>query len=140
MKCGRLHQQIKPFRKCCKLQKTEVSHTNKSPTRSYILRHRYIKSPGHGISLKRDPNKIRDSWLPNLSKVRQPVKTNDLKADKNHKVLKGVALSGINMGKPNDKDMSENSDEERERQKNQHKNLNKKAQKLQIMAGETGGH
>ena len=54
------------------------------------------------------------------------MKTNDLKVDKNHKVLKRAALSGNNMGRRNDKDMSENSDEERESRKNQHKDLNKK--------------
>jgi hypothetical protein len=75
--------------------------------------------------LKRVPTKIRDSRLPNLSKVRQPVTTNDLKTDKNHKVIKSIALSGINMSKRNDKDMSEDSDEERERQKKQHKDLKK---------------
>ena len=115
VKCGRHYQKLKPLKKCNKLQKTEVSHTNKSSERPYILRHRNIKSSGHGILPKRDPNKIKESRLLNLSKVRQPVKANDIKVDKIHKVLKRAALSGNKMGRRNDKDMSENSDEERER-------------------------
>ena len=66
VKCGRHHQKVKPLRKCNKLQKTEVSHTNKSSARPYILRHRNIKSSGHGILPKQDPNKIKESRLLNL--------------------------------------------------------------------------
>ena len=127
VKCGRHRQKVKPHRKCNKLQKTEVSHTNKSSERPYILRHRNIKSSGHGILPKRDPNKIKESRLPNLSKVRQPMKTNDLKVDKIHKDLKRAALSGNKIWRRNDKDMSENSNEERERRKNQPKNLKQKS-------------
>ena len=113
VKCGRHRQKVKPHRKCNKLQKTEVSHTYKTSVRPYILRHRNIKSPGHGILPNRAPNKIKESRLLNLSKVRQPLKTNNLKVDINHKVLKCEALSGNKMSRRNDKDMSENSDEER---------------------------
>jgi len=113
VKCGSLQQKLKPFRKCIKLRKKEVSHTNIPPIRPYILRHKNIKSPGHGFP--RDHKQPRVSRLLNPSKVRQPAKTNDLKVDKNHKVLKRAALSGNNM--------SENSDEEREKLKDQHKCL-----------------
>ena len=54
------------------------------------------------------------------------MKTNDLKVDKIHKDLKRAALSGNKIWRRNDKDMSENSNEERERRKNQPKNLKQK--------------
>ena len=57
VKCGRHYQKVKPLRKCNKLQKPEVSHTYETPVRPHILRHRNIKSPGHGISPNRAPYK-----------------------------------------------------------------------------------
>ena len=112
VKCGSPQQKPKPFKKCIKLHKTEVSHTNIPPIRPHIFRHNF-KSPGHGIP--RDHTQPRPSRPLNPSKVRQPSKTNDLRVDKNHKALKRAALSGNNM--------SENSDEEREKLKDQHKCL-----------------
>ena len=67
VKCGSPQQKPKPFKKCIKLHKTEVSHTNIPPIRPYILRHKNIKSPGHGFP--RDPIQPRLSRLLNPSKA-----------------------------------------------------------------------
>ena len=127
VKCGRHHKKLKPLRKCNKIQITEVSLTYKTPVRPSILRHKNIKSPGHGIPPNRVPNKINESRLLNLSKVRQQLKTSNLKVDKNHKVLKRAALSGNKMSGRNDKNTSEKSDKERKRRKKQPKDLKKKS-------------
>ena len=124
VKCGRHFQKLNPLKKFYKLHKTEVSHTYKTPVKPLILRRRNINSLGHGVSPNRDPNKIKGR-LPKSSKVRQQLKANDLKIQVNHRVVKREALSGHNMSRRNEK--SENSDEERERNKKQHKDLKKRS-------------
>ena len=127
VKCGRHYQKLKPLKKCYKIRKTEVSHTYKTSVRPYILRHRKIKSSGHGILPNRVPNKTKESRLLNQGKVRQKLITDNLKVDKNCKVLNRAALPGTKMNTKDGNDMSEKSDEERERRKKQPKDLKKRS-------------
>ena len=126
VKRGRHLLKLKTLKTSTKLQITEVSHKRQSLKRLYILRHRYLKSIGHEISHERDPHKINQSRLLKPSKVRKLKTVTGPKVSKSRKCLKRLALSGNKMSRRNDKDMSENSDEERERRKNQPKNLKQK--------------
>ena len=120
-------QSLNFLKKRYKIRKTEVSHDYKTPEKPHILRLIKIKLSGLGIPLNRAPNKTIESRLPNQDKVRQQLTTDNLKIDKQRKVLNRAALSGTKMNTKDGNDMSEKSDEERERRKKQPKDLKKRS-------------
>ena len=129
---GRHYSNLKPAKKCTKLQITEVSHKEKFFNKLNKTRHRYLKSPGHQQTPKRDSYKVDPSRLLKTSKVRKVTKIIDPEVIKTHRYLKRAALSGNNMGKINrnrqtGEDKPEDSDEEKHKLKKQHKDLRVKS-------------
>ena len=81
VKFGRHYRRLKLLYKCYKIQKTEVSHTDKTPVKPHLLRYIKIKLLGHGILPNRAPSKTKVNRLLNQDKVRQNRITDHLKVD-----------------------------------------------------------
>ena len=122
-------QSLNFLKKCYKIRKTEVSHDYKTPEKPHILRLIKIKLSGLGIPPNRVPNKTIESRLPNQDKVRQQLTTDNLKIDKQRKVLNRAALSGTKMNMKDGNDRPEKNGEERERRKKPPKEHKKESKK-----------
>ena len=121
MKFGRHYRRLKLLYKCYKIQKTEVSHTDKTPVKPHLLRYIKIKLLGHGILPNRAPSKTKVNRLLNQDKV-----ADHLKLRKKGRVLTHSVISGSKMSTKDGANMPDKNDDEKERHKKQSKDRNKK--------------
>ena len=129
MKSGRHYRRLKTAHKCYKINKTEVSLSEKTSVRTHLLKHVKNNLLGHGITPDRAPSKTKLIQSLNQDKVRLNQIVDHLKPVKKNRVLTHPVISGSKMSKDGADKPDKNDDEKKRRKMSKDRNKRLGAQK-----------